>query len=118
VARPLDVERMRAAAVPLVGERDFRAFRAADCERKTTVRLMRRLDVASAEERGGALITVEVEATAFLKNMVRILVGTLVEAGRGRFDAADVARIRDAGDRRAAGPTAPPHGLTLVRVDY
>jgi tRNA pseudouridine38-40 synthase len=113
-SRPLDDERMRAAAAPLVGEHDFRAFRAADCERKTTVRRITRLAV----ERRGALLAIEVEATAFLKNMVRILAGTLVEAGRGRLGPDEVAAALSTGERTRAGPTAPPHGLFLVRVDY
>ncbi len=111
---PLDADAMQAAAAPLVGKHDFRAFRAADCERTNTVRLMRRLAVA----RSGDEVTVEAEATAFLKNMVRILVGTLADAGRGRCTPADVAAVLAGADRRRAGPTAPPHGLALVRVDY
>jgi tRNA pseudouridine38-40 synthase len=112
--RPLDVARMRAAAVPLVGRHDFAAFRAADCERRTTTRTVRRLDVV----RVGALVTVDVEAEAFLKNMVRILAGTLVEAGLGKRSPEDVARALASGDRRLAGATAPARGLTLVRVYY
>ncbi|MSP59551.1 MAG: tRNA pseudouridine(38-40) synthase TruA [Myxococcales bacterium] len=114
IIRPLDDRAMEAAALPLCGEHDFRAFRSADCERPTTVRVIRRLEVF----RDGPLITIEIEATAFLRNMVRILVGTLVEAGHGKLTPDDVARILAAGDRRAAGPTAKPHGLVLVRVDY
>jgi tRNA pseudouridine38-40 synthase len=110
----LDTHAMRAAAAELVGQHDFRAFRAADCERKTTVRIMRSFEVW----RQGALITCEVEGTAFLKNMVRIMVGTLVAAGRGELDAAAVAALLAAGDRTHAGVTAPAHGLTLVRVTY
>src|SRR6185436_5768074 len=85
--RPLDVAAMRAAALPLVGRHDFAAFRAADCERKTTVRTLRRLDVT----RSGDLVDIDVEADAFLKNMVRILAGTLAEAGLGKLSPADVA---------------------------
>lgn len=114
VRGPLDLPAMRRAAAILVGEHDFAGFRASDCERKTTVRVVRRLDV----ERQGAIVTVEVEATAFLKNMVRILVGTLVAVGRGKLDEAGVRAILDAGDRTAAGITAPARGLTLLRVLY
>jgi tRNA pseudouridine38-40 synthase len=112
--RPIDVAAMQAAADRLVGRHDFSAFRAADCERKTTTRRVSRLAVA----RSGDLVTVEVEADAFLKNMVRILVGTLCEVGWGKRAPADVQRILDGGDRRQAGVTAPPQGLALVRVDY
>jgi tRNA pseudouridine38-40 synthase len=114
VRSPLGMPAMRAAAAALVGEHDFRAFRASDCERRTTRRVVRRLDV----DRQGALVTFEVEATAFLKNMVRILVGTLVDIGRGRLTADTVARMLETGDRQAGGITAPAQGLTLVRIIY
>jgi tRNA pseudouridine38-40 synthase len=114
VRHPLDVDAIRDAAAALVGEHDFRAFRAADCDRRTTRRIVRRLDV----DRQGAVITIEVEATAFLKNMVRILVGTLVDVGRGRIEATAIPRMLETGDRAAGGMTAPAHGLTLLRVIY
>jgi tRNA pseudouridine38-40 synthase len=111
---PLDTQAMREAAAAFVGTHDFRAFRASDCDRKNTVRLIRAFEV----ERRGALLRCEVEGTAFLKNMVRIMVGTLVQAGMGELDAAGVRRLLEAGDRTQSGVTAPAHGLTLVRVTY
>jgi tRNA pseudouridine38-40 synthase len=111
---PLDLQAMREAAGLLVGEHDFRAFRAADCERRTTVRVLRQITLTAQ----GALVTLDVEGTAFLKNMVRILAGTLVAVGRGELTAGDVARLLREGDRTQAGTTAPAHGLTLVRVYY
>ncbi|HLK89439.1 MAG TPA: tRNA pseudouridine(38-40) synthase TruA [Polyangia bacterium] len=114
VRQPLDLEAIRAAAAALVGEHDFRAFRASDCERRTTRRIVRRIDV----DRQGAVLTIDVEATAFLKNMVRILVGTLIDVGRGRLEPAAVARMLQTGDRAAGGMTAPAQGLTLLRVIY
>jgi tRNA pseudouridine38-40 synthase len=114
VRRTLDMTAIREAAAALVGEHDFRAFRAADCERRTTRRIIRRLEV----DRQGALLTFDVEATAFLKNMVRIVVGTLVDVGRGQLGVDAVARMLASGDRAAGGMTAPPQGLTLLHVFY
>jgi tRNA pseudouridine38-40 synthase len=114
VRSALNLAAMREAAQALCGEHDFRAFRASDCERRTTVRVVRRLEL----DRQGALLTVEVEATAFLKNMVRILVGTLIDLGRGRIPEGAIAQMLATGDRQAGGITAPPQGLTLLRVIY
>ena len=114
VRRPLDDEKMAAAAAHLVGRHDFAAFRAADCERETTVRSLH--DVAV--RRDGELVTIDVAGDAFLKNMVRILTGTLVGVGQGRIGIDDVRAIRDARDRTKAGITAPASGLCLVRVEY
>ena len=114
VFAPLDVHAMHEAAALLCGEHDFSAFRAADCERRTTVRVLRRFDVY----RDGGLITCEVEGTAFLKNMVRILVGTLVAVGHGKMTAATIRELLTHGDRTKAGMTAPACGLTLAKVIY
>ena len=112
---PLDVEAMRRAATHLIGTHDFAAFRAANCEAQTTVRTMRRLEVRG--ESGGE-IAIEVEASAFLKHMVRNLVGTLVEVGFGLRTPENVAEVLAQKDRTLAGRTAPPQGLCLVEVYY
>lgn len=111
---PLDLHAMREAAAALLGEHDFRAFRSSDCDRTNTVRILRRIELA----RSAALVTIEVEGTAFLRNMVRIIAGTLVGVGKGKMTAADVARVLASGDRTKAGVTAPACGLTLVKVIY
>lgn len=112
---PLDLGAMQAAARPLIGRHDFRAFRAANCERENTVRTVRRIDVTRGDD---DRIWIEVEATAFLKNMVRIIAGTLVSVGLGQLTPADVAAVLASGDRRRAGMTAPAQGLEMVRVLY
>lgn len=115
VFRPLDLEAMRRAAAPLLGRHDFSAFRAADCEAAHAVRELRRLEVLG-EPRGE--VEVVAEATAFLKHMVRNLVGTLVEVGLGARPAASTGELLAARDRTLAGATAPPHGLCLDEVFY
>jgi tRNA pseudouridine38-40 synthase len=114
VWQPLDLDAMQRAATALLGEHDFSAFRASDCERKNPVRVLRRADVT----REGEVVRLDFEATAFLKNMVRILAGTLVEVGQGRRDAGSMATLLEGRDRTQTGRTAPPHGLTLERVWY
>jgi tRNA pseudouridine38-40 synthase len=115
VFRPLDVEAMRSAAMHLVGRHDFSAFRAADCEAAHAVREVRRLEVLG-ERRGE--IAIVAEATAFLKHMIRNVVGTLVEVGLGARSAASMAELLAARDRTLAGATAPPQGLCLEEVFY
>jgi tRNA pseudouridine38-40 synthase len=113
---PLDIELMRAEAAAFVGIHDFKAFRAADCERLTTVRSVWRVDVRRGFGGRDDLVAVEVEGTAFLKNMVRVMVGTLVDIGRARLPEGTVrARLAD-GDRTRGGMTAPPDGLYLDEV--
>ncbi len=112
---PLDVPAMREAAAGLVGEHDFAAFRASDCPAKTTRRRLDRVELRGGSE---AELIVDVRGTAFLKHMVRNLVGTIAEVGRGRLRPADIPRLLEARDRTQAGPTAPAHGLCLVEVYY
>ena len=111
---PLDAGAMARAAAALEGTHDFSAFQAADCECAHAVRHVH----ACLVTRAGELITVEVTATAFVKNMVRIIVGTLLEIGGGRRPGAAVAGALDTKVRSAAGVTAPAHGLFLAAVHY
>jgi tRNA pseudouridine38-40 synthase len=114
VAEPIDLAAMQAGAEHLLGEHDFAAFRAAGCTARTT---RRRIDDIAIEP-DGELVVVDVRGNAFLRNMVRIVVGTLVEVGLGRRDPAQVAEILASLDRTKAGITAPAHGLELVEVRY
>ena len=113
--RPLDVTAMNEAACALLGEHDFSAFRAAGCDRKNPVRVLRRAEWL-AEEPG--LLALTLEGTAFLRNMVRVIAGTLVEVGLHARPVSDVGRILVGKDRTEAGRTAPAHGLTLEHVSY
>jgi tRNA pseudouridine38-40 synthase len=111
---PLDLSRMRAAAAELVGERDFRALANAGSPRKTTVRRVSAIHLLARRES----LAFVVQGSGFLYRMVRVIVGTLLEVGRGKLDAGDVARILESGDRAQAGATAPPQGLYLLSVLY
>ena len=113
--RPLDLAGMRRAAAPLVGVHDFAAFQAADCDARHAVREIRRLDLLATD---GGEIAVVIEATAFVRHMVRNITGTLVEVGLGRRSPDSVAEVLAARDRTRAGRTAPPQGLVLDEVFY
>ncbi len=114
VSPPLDRERMRAAAKLLTGRHDFAAFAAAGSSVKDTVRNLTRLEV---KEEGEELV-LEFSADGFLYRMVRNLVGTLLEVGKGKLTVEEVAGILRSRDRKKAGPTAPAYGLYLVSVVY
>ena len=114
VPYPLDAMAMVEAARVFVGTHDFSAFRAGSCTAKTPVRTI--LD--ASWRRVGDLWHFEIAGNAFLQHMVRIMVGTLLEVGRGRRTAADVAAVLASCDRRRAGKTAPAHGLCLMEVRY
>jgi tRNA pseudouridine38-40 synthase len=111
----LDLGAMREAAGHLLGERDFNAMRAAGCTARTSVR---RVDEVAIREPEPHRIEFDVRGNAFLRNMVRILVGTLIEVGDGRLTPLQVAEIMESRDRSRAGQTAPAHGLCLVEVLY
>ena len=111
---PLDLTKMRAAAVFLKGRHDFAAFSASGSSVKTTERIIRRLDIGQE----GELLIFNIEADGFLYKMVRNIVGTLVEVGAGKMKPRQVKEVLASRDRRRAGPTAPAGGLYLVRVDY
>jgi tRNA pseudouridine38-40 synthase len=110
----LNVDAMRAASACLIGEHDFTSFRAAGCDAGHPIRKVYR---ATIEPRG-ELLVFTIEATAFLRHMVRNLVGTLVEVGKGERSPQAFADLLEARDRMKAGKTAPPHGLYLIEVKY
>lgn len=115
IKTPLDVPAMNIAAGYLIGEHDFKSFQASGCSAKHPVRRIYKLDVLRAEPER---IAVEIFATAFLKQMVRNIVGTLLLVGNGKLGPDEMESILKARDRGSAGPTAPAKGLTLVKVFY
>ena len=114
IPRPLDTIAMHAAAQKLVGKHDFTTFRSTECQAKSPVKTLDRLDV----ERHGDEIDVFASARSFLHNQVRSMVGSLVTVGDGRWSADDLQRALDARDRTICGQVAPPDGLYLMRVEY
>ncbi len=116
--QPLDIAAMRAALPGLLGTHDFTSFRAAGSETKTCIRTLTAARIELEEEVDGRLLRLIVTGTGFLYNMMRIIAGTLVAAGRGELDPEAVAAIMHARDRRLAGKTMPPGGLILERVRY
>ncbi len=111
---PLDMDAMKKGAAYLLGEHDFTSFRAVNSDGVNPVRTLRTLEILS----DGNRIFFSLEASGFLRHMVRTVVGTLVEVGKGRFAPDDVKGMLDAKDRSRAGPTAPGQGLYLVHVQY
>ncbi len=114
VRESLDLDAMEEAAGRFVGRHNFAAFRASNCVAKTTIRRIDSVQIT----RQGSRITVDVIGGGFLKNMVRVMVGTLVDIGKGRFTPLDIDRLLQGGDRKEAGCTAPASGLCLIQVVY
>ena len=114
VFRPLEVEPMRAASRYLLGEHDFSAFRAAECQAKSPVKLMHDIDI----ERRGDLLVFSLRANAFLHHMVRNIVGSLILTGTGLREPAWIEEVLKGKDRRLAAPTFMPDGLYLARIEY
>ncbi|MGQ9575544.1 MAG: tRNA pseudouridine(38-40) synthase TruA [Thermoguttaceae bacterium] len=112
----LDAEAMNQAAQALRGTHDFRSFETQGSKRRTSVRTVYEIQVRRLAPPDRHVITIDIEADGFLYNMVRCIVGTLVQVGRGNRPVAWVGQVLAARDRRAAGPTAPARGLFLVRV--
>ncbi|CAN5353977.1 tRNA pseudouridine(38-40) synthase TruA [soil metagenome] len=114
VARPLDVGAMHEAAQVLIGKHDFTTFRDTECQAKSPEKTLDALDVV----RDGDDVNITTSARSFLHSQVRSMVGSLVWAGHGRWNAGDMRRALDARARTACGPVAPPDGLYLVKVEY
>jgi tRNA pseudouridine38-40 synthase len=114
VPKRLDVDAMHAAAQRLVGKHDFTTFRSTECQAKSPVKTLDRLDVT----RQGDEVLVATSARSFLHNQVRSMVGSLVFTGNGKWNADDLSAALAARDRAACAPVAPPEGLYLIRVDY
>ena len=114
VPKPLDHEAMHEAAQTLIGRHDFTTFRSVQCQAKSPVKTLDRLDVT----RAGEVIEVRASARSFLHNQVRSMVGTLKRAGEGAWTADDVKQALEAADRSRCGQVAPPDGLYLMSVDY
>ncbi|MBQ6372055.1 MAG: tRNA pseudouridine(38-40) synthase TruA [Oscillospiraceae bacterium] len=109
-----DIDAMREAASFLTGQHDFRSFCSNPKMKKTTVRTVDSIEIVKRKD----LIYFNFHGDGFLQNMVRIITGTLLEVGFGRMQPTDIREILEKKDRRMAGPTAPPQGLCLMKVDY
>ena len=112
--RKMDVEKMQQAAIYLVGEHDFKSFCSIHTQAETTVRTITAVEV----EKQDSIITIRVSGTGFLYNMVRIIAGTLMEVGCGKYPPEKMKEILEKTDRSVAGPTAPAEGLMLVKYEF
>lgn len=114
IPHELDIPAMQKAAEYLLGEHDFTSFRAGNCNAKSPIRTMNRVEILERDD----FLHCEFEGKGFLKHMVRNFVGTLVYVGKKKIPPEQVKTILEARDRKAAGPNAPSHGLCLIKVEY
>ncbi|MFH2138851.1 MAG: tRNA pseudouridine(38-40) synthase TruA [Candidatus Omnitrophota bacterium] len=114
ISRKLDIKAMQEEAKTLIGRHDFKSFQASDKIHRNSIRTIKKLLVRKRNN----YILIDVEADGFLYNMVRNIVGTLLEVGKGKFEKGAVKRILKSKDRSQAGPTAPAKGLCLLKVNY
>lgn len=114
VSYELDIDKMREGASYLLGEHDFASFCNIKTDVENTVRIVKELEILKNNEE----ITIRISGNGFLYNMVRIIVGTLIRVGRGFYQPEQVKEILEAKNRKAAGVTAPPHGLMLMEIRY
>ncbi len=115
---PLDVKAMHEAAQCLVGRHDFTTFRSTECQAKSPVKSLTRLDVSSVDKIDGQHIEIRAFAPSFLHNQIRSFAGSLKCVGEGRWSKDDLVAALEACDRKRCGPVAPPQGLYLEKVDY
>ncbi len=113
-SQKLDVEKMKKAAKYFEGEHDFKGFKASGSNNKSSVRKIYKTEVKKENDR----IIIEITGNGFLYNMVRIIVGTLIDVGIRKIDTEDIPSIINSKDRKLAGKTVPPHGLYLLKVEY
>lgn len=115
---PLDVEAMDEAAKRLLGEHDFTTFRSTECQAKSPIKTLDKLDVAIHSRHGLDIIEISTAARSFLHNQVRSIAGCLKAVGEGKWSQNDLTEALEARDRTACAPVAPAHGLYLVSVRY
>jgi tRNA pseudouridine38-40 synthase len=111
---PLDIKLMRKETEAILGKHNFKAFQASDNKERSPIRTIKKLKINKDKD----LIRIDIEADGFLYNMVRNIVGTLIEIGRGKFSPGSLKKILTSKDRKIAGPTVPANGLCLLEVKY
>ncbi len=114
VRHDLDTDKMQEAVKFLLGKHDFSSFRASECQSNSPMRTLDKIDIV----KDGDSIDIHVSALSFLHHMVRNIIGSLILVGEGKWEPIQMKNALEAKDRRAAGPTAPAHGLYFVKVDY